>query len=348
MGSLLSYSGLTTKVRAMERNFISDAHFNEMASLNSVPEAVEYLKHQPAYASIFSGLEDQELHRATIEELLVLSKYQDFTKLYRFSNLSQRKFLDLYFMHYEVAILKRCLRSALDHREIDLDLSMFREFFEKHSNLDLIKLSTSQDMNELIANLSGTPFFDLLTHIENTDSPTLFDYEMQLDLYYFKAIWKIKNKYLSKSEQKILAQCFGTKLDLLNLQWIYRSKKYYELAPADIYALLIPIYYRLKKADIIRLAEAASIEEFYSLLKNTYYGNLSISNLSEYPDLEELYAKVLDRIHSLTRQRNPYSIASLNTYLYFKEQEINKIITLIEGIRYGLDPAEIYSLAARN
>lgn len=348
MGSLLSYSGLTTKVRAMESHFISNDQFHELASLDSVTDAVEYLKRQPAYTDIFSGLEDQELHRAAIEERLVLSKYQDFAKLYRFSNLSQRKFLDLYFMHYEVAILKRCLRSALDHRGIDLDLSMFRDFFEKHSNLDLIKLSTSKDITELIANLNGTPFFDLLTHIENTDSPTLFDYEMQLDLYYFKTIWKIKNKYLSKSEQKILAQCFGSKVDMLNLQWIYRSKKYYELAPADIYALLIPIYYRLKKADIIRLAEAASTEEFYSILKTTYYGNLNAASFSEYPDLEELYAKVLNRIHSLTRQRNPYSIASLNTYLYFKEQEINKIITTIEGIRYGLDPAEIYSLAARN
>ncbi|MBT9776193.1 ATPase [Clostridium sp. MCC353] len=348
MGSLLSYSGLTTKVRAMESHFISDAQFHEMSSLETVADAVEFLKKQPAYAAIFSGLEDQELHRGKIEERLVLSKYQDFAKLYRFSNLSQRKFLDLYFMHYEVAILKRCLRSALDHRELDLDLSMFHDFFEKHSNLDLIKLYTSQDMTELIANLNGTPFFDLLTHIENTDSPTLFDYEMQLDLFYFKTMWKIKNKYLSKSEQAILSQCFGAKLDLLNLQWIYRSKKYYELAPADIYALLIPIYHRLKKADIIRLAEADTTEEFYSLLKNTYYGNLSISNLSEYPNLEELYTKVLDRIHKLTRQRNPYSIASLNAYLYFKEQEINKIITIIEGIRYGLEPAEIYSLAARN
>lgn len=348
MGNLLSYSGITTKVRAMESHFIKDSQFKEMSSLTSVAEAVEYLRRQPSYKDIFSGLEDQELHRGFIEERLVLSKYQDFTKLYRFSNLSQRKFLDLYFMHYEVAILKRCLRSALEHREIDLDLSIFSEFFERHSNLDLIKLATSQDMSELINNLTGTPFYDLLTHIGNTESPTLFDYEMQLDLYYFKTIWKIKNKYLSKTEQKILGQCFGSKLDLLNLQWIYRSKKYYKLAPADIYSLLIPINYRLKKADIIKLAEAATIEEFYSLLRNSYYGNLNLSDLSEKPNLEELYAKVLNRIYSLTRQRNPYSIASLNTYLYFKEQEITKIITTIEGIRYGLAPGEIYSLAARN
>lgn len=348
MGNLLSYSGITTKIRAMESHFISDSQFREMASLDSVSEAVEYLKRQPSYSEIFSGVEDQNLHRGTIEGMLVLSKYRDFAKLYRFSNLQQRKFLDLYFMHYEVAILKRCLRSALNKQEIDIDLSIFREFFEKHSNLDLIKLSESQSIGELIGNLAGTPFYDLLTHIESTESPTLFDYEMQLDLFYFKTMWKVKNKYLSKSEQKILSQCFGSKLDLLNLQWIYRSKKYYKLAPADIYALLIPLYYRLKKDDIVKLAETASVEEFYALLKGSYYGSLNLPDLTEEPNLEELYAKVLNRIYSLTRQRDPYSVASLNTYLYFKEQEINKIITTIEGIRYGLDPGEIYTLAARN
>ena len=32
----------------------------------------------------------------------------------------------------------------------------------------------------------------------------------------------------------------GSKIDLLNLQWIYRAKKYYNMKPADIYLLLMP------------------------------------------------------------------------------------------------------------
>ena len=66
------------------------------------------------------------------------------------------------------------------------------------------------------------------------------------------------------------------------------------------------------------------------------------------PDLEELYEKVLDRVHRLTVQRQPYSIAALNTYLYFKEQEVQRIITVIEGIRYGLGADTICSYVIKH
>ena len=49
---------------------------------------------------------------------------------------------------------------------------------------------------------------------------------------------------------------------MLNLQWIYRSKKYYHMTPADIYALLIPVHYRLSRREISALVEAGDEEEF--------------------------------------------------------------------------------------
>ena len=134
MGNILAYSGIATKVKSMQSKLLSEDKLREMAALENVPEALEYLKRQPAYEDLFSDVDDQSFHRSAIEQRLLLSKYRDFTKLYRFSRVSQRKFLDLYFLHYEIAILKRCLRCVLDHRNPDLDLSLFQEFFEKLRN----------------------------------------------------------------------------------------------------------------------------------------------------------------------------------------------------------------------
>ena len=44
MGNLLAYSGLTTKVKAMQSRLITPAQLQEMASLESVTACVEYLK----------------------------------------------------------------------------------------------------------------------------------------------------------------------------------------------------------------------------------------------------------------------------------------------------------------
>ena len=112
MGSLIHYSGISTKIRAMERWRIKPEQFEQMAALESVPEAVRFLRSLPPYEKIFSGVEDKELHRGRIEQLLNLAQYEDFASLYQFANMKQRRFLDLYFMHYEIGIVKTCLRNA--------------------------------------------------------------------------------------------------------------------------------------------------------------------------------------------------------------------------------------------
>lgn len=342
MGSLLAYSGIATKVRAMEGHLISGRRYRELCLLESVSAAADYLKNLPAYADLFTDLDDSMLHRANIERLLTISLYRDFSKLYRFSNLAQRKFLDLYFMHFEIVIIKRCLRNVLGHQKAVINLAVFQNFFDRHSKLDLVKLAASASLPEFIANLEGSPYFTLLERLKNADNPTIFDYEMQLDLLYFHNINKATDKLVSKKERELLAQCFGAKLDILNIQWIYRSKKYYHLNDVDIYTLLIPHHHRLKQTQIKKMVEAGTFEEFYAALRNTCYGGLNI-DMTKPPDLEKLYQTILDKIHAHTSRKNPYSIASLNSYLYFKEEEIRKIIMIIESIRYGVDADEILS-----
>lgn len=344
---LLTYSGITTKVRAMQSRLLTDAQFREMAESEDVRSAADYLKQQPGYEEIFSGLDDSKLHRGYIEQLLAQSGYRDFTKLYRFSSLSQRKFLDLYFLHYEIDIIKRILRHAAGHEAASLDLSMFREFFDRHSDIDLVGLAESENLQDFIARLEGSVYYGLLSRLSDREHAGVFDYELQLDLFYFKSIWNIKNKVLSKKERLILDECFGCRLDLLNIQWIYRSKKYYTLPDADIYALLIPVRYRLNAVQMKQLVEAGTIDEFYQALKDTAYGRLQDTDLDSKPDAEALYRQILNRIYNKNSRKYPYSIAVLDSYLYFKEREMQRIITTLEGIRYGLGADDITALVAK-
>ena len=194
MGSLIAYSGIATKVKAMERWRIKDEQFLEMAALETVPDAVQYLRAFLPYREIFGQVEDKDLHRGNIEQHLNLSQYRDFAKLYQFANIKQRRFLDLYFMHYEITILKTCLRNAAGHREQRQDLSMFRDFFERHSALDLITLSQSQSMEEFIGNLKGSVYYGPLYQMQQNGRVTLPACETALDMRYFRSMWKVKDK----------------------------------------------------------------------------------------------------------------------------------------------------------
>lgn len=341
MGSLLSYSGITAKVRAMSARLFSKENYKELSSLSTVADALAYLKGHGAYSRLFSNMEESLCHRGDIEKSLHLSKYRDFTKLYRFAGPRQRSFLKLYFYHYEIILLEYCLRTVFDHRKFELDLSSFKPFLEHHSKLDLDLLASSQTINELVENLKGTEFYDVLKNFGELSDPVLKDYEYALDLYYFRTIWNKKEKELTKEDSEFIERTYGSRMDLLNIQWIYRSKKYYRLEPDQVYAQLIPISYKLKKGQIRQLIEAPGLPEMQSVLNQTYYSRTYRKMSLSLEHLEEFTYRYLYDLHKKDSVRNPYSIAVLNTYLYQREEEVRKIITVIEGIRYGLTSKEI-------
>ena len=153
MGELLTYSGTTTKIRAMQKAGCStDNDYRNMAGMTSVSDALVYLKKDPwiwppALPIRMKPALQQKLVR--FETLLIRSVYRDYQKLYRFSSTYQRKFLDAYFGRYETAMLKDCMRLVFDHQEATFYTGSFREFFDKHSDIDLEVLSGSHTIGEL-------------------------------------------------------------------------------------------------------------------------------------------------------------------------------------------------------
>jgi V/A-type H+-transporting ATPase subunit C len=344
---LLAYSGITTKVRAMESRLLKPEQFRELAEQEDVRSAADYLKEQPAYAEVFDGLDDTKLHRGYIEQILTQSEYRDFTRLYLFSSMKQRKFLDLYFKHYEVEVIKKLLRHMLGGREGQTDLSMFQGFFEKHSELDLETLCRAKNFSEFTEALEGTVYGKLLSQMQEKGQTGLFDCELKLDLFYFQLLWKLRNKLLSKTERKILDDCFGSRLDLLNIQWICRARSFYRLSQAEIYALLIPVHYRLRADKVKLLVEAEDDAKFFAVLRETPYGKQEELQTGQMPDIQLLSNQMLNRIYGRTGHRYPHSPAVLDSYLYRKELEMRKIVTALEGIRYGLPASEIMGLLAK-
>ena len=231
MGSLLSYSGLSTKIRAMQSKLMNEKQYQEIAQMDSVPQIVAYLKKQPGFSDLWADLDENSLHRGDIEKLLTHTIHQNFAKLYRFANPEQRTFMALYFKRYEISVMKDCLRNVFDKGGAELDLSLFQSFFDRHSKLDIEKLTNSSTIEEFINNLQGSEYYGPLSKLGRDYKPTLFDYGMALDQYYFANIWSVKEKLFKKRDLEEITTAYGNKFDMLNLQWIYRSKRY--LCSAD-------------------------------------------------------------------------------------------------------------------
>ena len=187
-------------------------------------------------------------------------------------------------------------------------------------------------------NLKDTEYYEPLNKLKESGNASLFDYDLALDLYYFQALWSKQRRNLKKQELEIFKRDYGTKIDLLNIQWIYRAKKYYHLLPPDIYSLTIPVHYRLNIEEFKALVEAPSVEQFEAKLRESYYEKRY--RYTGAKTLEQFYKDCLRDLYLRDRRRNPYSIATISTYLFLKEEEIYKLTTALECIRYGLTSRE--------
>ena len=109
MGKLLSYSGISTKIRAMQSKLITEDQIQEMLQFTSTSHAAAWLKRTPEYSKTWASLDENSLHRGQIEKLLKASIFNNFSKIYQFASSEQRKFLDLYSRRYEIQTLSTFL-----------------------------------------------------------------------------------------------------------------------------------------------------------------------------------------------------------------------------------------------
>ena len=54
MGNLLSYSGISAKIRAMQSKLTTEKQLLEILQLSDVPQVIAYLKRTPEYAEAVS------------------------------------------------------------------------------------------------------------------------------------------------------------------------------------------------------------------------------------------------------------------------------------------------------
>lgn len=269
-GELLQYSGLVTKIKAMEGRLLTWEEYEHILEFQTVHEAIAFLREQQIYGKIYGG-HDEIQHRGQVEALIYNSIREDYESICRFCNPVQRSALQLYEqqMQYQNAVL-------------------------------------------------------------------------ELDISYFTEVWKRIGRFRQRRMRQILQEIFGTQIDWLNIMWMYRAKRFFGQSETEIFAMLIPVCYKVKKSEINRMAEAQKIEEFVEIVSNTSYfkGKAALVKLQD----EVSYHQVMQKMYKRLCGKYPASLAPVFAYLYRKEQEIQKLTTVLEGIRYQVSEQDIRAL----
>jgi len=90
------------------------------------------------------------------------------------------------------------------------------------------------------------------------------------DLQYYMALWRTA-KLLQKPHSTAMQKILGTEIDLQNIIWTYRLKKYYGIFGDTTYGFLVPIRHRLQANIFSHMVSCQSADGIQAILSGTIY-----------------------------------------------------------------------------
>ena len=311
---------LNAKILKMYSDFLVYEDFVNMAEGDSVRFCLSYLK-EKKFSNIdsFSDIYEieeflQDYRRRQVKKLqgFLPGKYSDFIKAYM-----EREKVE------KIVKILRALRMNKEPRVENLVINGRNIPFKEES------------FESFIDNLKDTPYYDYMKNYKSSrDEDSLFSIEMNLDKYYYRNLTE-SIKSLSKADRDEFKKIFGVKIDLLNIIWIYRAKKYYDISPEEIFNFTIfgGNYNSEKLLHLSYIDE----EEFEEEIKKSKYSILFADG------------RVIRT--GRTSKKLMYSIANKNfrrtdgigkfmSFLILLDSEIENIERILEATRFGLSKEE--------
>lgn len=338
----VQYSAIAAKLKAMHADFLTDEDFEELLSKTSVGEICSYLKSTKGYSEILADVDEREAHRGAIEILIVQNLVDEYVRLYNFLDHSKREFIQFWFMRHELEFLKHEIRYIYMHEARsgnDFDKSRFEAFFNTHTKINREIMRNATSLADCAEACKGTPYYRALQRAVNLNAD-FFSMGMMLDSMYYEGVWKTINLRFDKSQRELIKKHMGTKIDMLNMMWIYRGKKYFNFANEIIFTYLLPVRYRLSEEVFKQMVNSQTVDEMVEIARGTVYGGL-FDGIEKGTFVEENYNRITYRLAKNIFVNHPDSMAAVYEYLTLREIEIKKIVTIIEGIRYSQNPDSI-------
>lgn len=322
-----------TKLCAMGARLLKKRDYHELIGMKSVPEVAAYLKSLDNFKEILAQMDINQVHREELEARMLFALIGDYVKLMHYYKRKNKEIFSYFVRRYEIEQLKTLLRLLGSHTDFEL----YIEGYPLPYSFDFQKVASAKDLKEFIEALQGSPYHRVLKQfVVNTEYLNEFDIEIRLDRYYIDYVLE---KIKGKREHKQMLETFGREMDMMNLLWIYRCKKYYSISKDVIYSFIIPNYYKIDSGIIARMVEAESVDEVLNIARSTEYREIFQNQDSKF--IELTYQRYMQRIFEQTFRDNKYEAIGVTSYMHLKETEIKDITAIIEGIRYGLPAEEI-------
>lgn len=334
MQELAKYSFINAKLRAMLSSLLDQAAFDRLHEAKDIYECFELLKKMPDKDFLNIG-DKTSLDLSSVEKDFLKHDLTLYKRIYRviFSE-HEKNFVFLLMSRYEIEQLKVALR--LWHKKTVVE---FDDYFLKEKicfDIDYKKIVMANDLEGILLLLDNTPYKKALYKVadkfkENNNS---FYLEAALDIDYYKRILRLVNSFSSR-DKTIARKILGVEIDIENIGWLIRLRKYYSLGIADMLEWVIPGGTKFNKDTVrnfyatdglTKVVESVALGP-YAEIKNLVDGNITLIDAFLYEILLREVKKALGGF--------PFTIGIVFGYFILKRRETRNIISVLYGKQFG-------------
>ncbi|MDD2703491.1 MAG: V-type ATPase subunit [Candidatus Omnitrophica bacterium] len=343
MRDLAAYSYANARIRALLSYLISPPLLSRLLEAKDVYEVIEGLKGTD-YKSIQEQFEQGRTDLSDIEKGFFIHDLGAYDKVYdSLSGKREKELVFLFIQRYELQELKAVLR--IWNKKAPVDTRDYLVGRKIAFDIDFHKISAAQNIEELILLLDETPYKTPLLKAKDRFKRTgsVFYLETALDIDYYRRLLACVDT-LSGGDRRIARKVLGIEIDIENINWLVRAKKYYSLATGEILEMIIPGGGTISADTVRQLSGSEGLEGLldniavgpYMKIKDFAAGNAAL--------LENfLYEIMLREIRRLLAGF-PFTIGTVLGYLILKNRETRILTSLLYAKHYGLKKEEALPL----
>ena len=330
-----NHNATVAKIMAMYGKRITGADYSELMTRQNVSDIAEYLKKNTHFADTLASIDTSTIHRGMLEDLLRRHLYETYMKVTKFENLQQHEFYNFKLIHEEIDEILSCIQHL--NAKSENQISGMPIYLNQYLCYDLIELAKVRSFDELLELIKHTPYYELLKKFQPDENGRV-DYtvcEVKLRTYYLDRILK-SVKELSPKSRDALKMLITTDVDLINIINAYRLNAFFSENADTIEKNALPFYGRISKAKEHEIFSAQDSEEFLKRYAKTYYGRQMTEMGNDLKNLEIGTGRLRYKYIKLALKSATSASVSVYSYIYLMNVELHNLITIIEGVRYGV------------
>ena len=339
-----SSKAVMTKAKALYGKRLTPEMYHELIRKRSVAEVAEYLRDETAYSEALASVQPASVHRGQLENMLAKVRFDRYLRLVHFLDTGAEDYYHYLIIEFEVDQILEVTRLLNSGRAGEY-ITQYPEYLQRSMCFSMMDMARARSFDDMAEVLHGTRYYGLVLGCRPRPGE-LIDYtwlESVLKGWYYGYMQGVIDKSFTGSTRRELHDIFDTIIELHNIAVVCRLKQYFPSStPEYIKSVLMPHWNRIPDRVLDPMLHAAGADEFRRALAASPYARFLGSQ--DFVFIEYSGACISCHLYKRYLRSTTSAATAFTAYLALSEYELQNIISIVEGIRYGVEAEEIEKL----